>query len=416
MEESPDLLNLGLLFGQEVDEANMTTEELPEVLNFQHKLIQEFCAAKFIAKQIKTNPSFLSTTFSTLEKIQKHGEVLRFTCGLLAAKARVVTNHIGKMLAEETSDNLNEGNDLLNPGLNPFLQEVLEKCHEEGRVLAINPYMCFYPQSGHHLADCVKNSEIVVIDGVKENDPLKLERSSAKVMLSTGTTLNENEDNKSLELVNPVFSLHMNLQSIICYPLPEDVCKLRNFPQLKCFTSIQSLTLGHVIDLIDSINHWPEPELRKLHCQLPSVNPLVPKSTLTQMFNALMTVLRKCKQLQGLMLYHGGPLCGSIPILMEDPPQSLRRLCLGETMLLDEDVRSIAEAVKHHKLQQLEALMIDVNNAVTETTVTELVKACVAVRPDKPLEIVVDKIPTHIESLCKHTKITVKEHQSTSDD
>ncbi len=137
MEESPDLLNLGLLFGQEVDIGNVTTEELPEVLNFQHKLIQEYCAAIFIAKQVRADPSYLNTTFPTLDKIRKYGEVIRFTCGLMAGHARPVINHMGKILARETIDKLNNGDDLMDP----YLHVLFDFCQEEGRVSNINPYI-----------------------------------------------------------------------------------------------------------------------------------------------------------------------------------------------------------------------------------------------------------------------------------
>ncbi len=259
----------------------------------------------------------------------------------------------------------------------------------------------------------MKNSDLVFISGVNENDPLQLDASSAKVMLLVRAfESSESKAQRLLKLVSDIVSSHINLQSITSYAALPDICRLKNFPHLKCISFQTNLSVKNVKDLTESILHWPEPELKTLICPLPTVN----DDDALLATRSLIRVLKRCKQLQELSPIMGGPLTGSMPILMEDPPPPLRKLCLGDTMLLDEDVRSIAEAVKHHKLQQLEALMIHTNSAVTEAAVTELVKACVAVRPGKPLEIVVDKISTHIESLCKYTKITVKEHQSTSDD
>ncbi len=94
MRESSDLLTLGLLFGEDMD---ATSADLPEVLSFQHKLIQEMVAAYYIADQVKRDPLFLKTAFPTWGEVEKHREVVKFTCGLLAQNAAPVINYVGKI-------------------------------------------------------------------------------------------------------------------------------------------------------------------------------------------------------------------------------------------------------------------------------------------------------------------------------
>ncbi len=98
MKESSDLLTLGLLFGEDVD---ATSSDLPKVLSFQHKLIQEMVAAYYIAEQVKIDPSFLKTAFPTWEEVDKHRELVRFTCGLLAnIDTMPVINYVGKLVLQ----------------------------------------------------------------------------------------------------------------------------------------------------------------------------------------------------------------------------------------------------------------------------------------------------------------------------
>ncbi len=101
MEESPDLLTLGLLFGGDVD---ATSEDLPEVLSFQHKLIQEMVAAYYIAEQVQIDPSFLKIAFPTWEKVDEHREVVKFTCGLLAQNAAPLINYVAISMESKNTE------------------------------------------------------------------------------------------------------------------------------------------------------------------------------------------------------------------------------------------------------------------------------------------------------------------------
>ena len=381
---------------------------MPEVLNFQHKLIQEYCAAIFIAKQIRTDPTYLYRTFPTQQKIEKNIEVLVFTCGLLAGDSKVVTDHIGNILSKANVDEVNNGEGLINPSL----MWLLERCHEEGKVLEINPYMCFYPHHGHLLSQCLLESKVVFIHGVDDHDPLEITRSSAKVMLSVPAfEVRESTKKKTLELVTAIVSSAIDLQSITYFRALDDICKLSNFPQLKCIDIWQSLSIQNVMDLIESIHNWKRPEIKKLSFQLPLLDPCDGPRLAPDLLRNLMEALRKCVCLQELNLIMGGPLCGSVASLMQDPPKALKKLFLVDSGLQDDDVRSIAAAIAQNKLNELEKLSISKNHEITDAVVTELIRTCVAARPDKPLKIHVDRLTPDQRLFFIQTKIIVNEHQ-----
>ena len=111
MAESPDILKLGLLFGEDVD---VTTTDLPEVLSFQHKLIQEYLAAVYIAGNIKRDKSLLKNELSTWDKIKGHKEVVKFVCGMLGQNdARPIINHVSMVLSELIEKEIDEGESIM---------------------------------------------------------------------------------------------------------------------------------------------------------------------------------------------------------------------------------------------------------------------------------------------------------------
>ncbi len=121
-----------------------------------------------------------------------------------------------------------------------------------------------------------------------------------------------------------------------------------------------------------------------------------------------MKALRRCTQLKCLALVNGSNTGGSIPVLMDNLPKDFRQLYLCFSMLQDEDVKCIAEAVKEHKLEQLELLGLLECDLITEAAVIFVIKAFIAVRPEKQLIIVVSfPCSAEMEALCKHTNITV---------
>ncbi len=409
MKASEDLLKLGLLFGQEVD---LTTEDLPEVLSFQHKLIQEYLAAIYVAKQIKDDAAFINKAFPSWEKIGMHREVLRFTCGLLVDHdASPVANYIANILVKHTHDQLNL------PILGGYLTiqqtetiKIIESCNEEGRISAFNPNLSVYPSCGHHLSDALKHSRFVLINGVNEHDPLQLSASSIPVILSIREDKCSGKQRELNRLMNALNSSHINVQGIHTDMEWEDMCKISNFIQLK-HIEMRGLSMDQkqVKDLTDSINFLDsEPQLKSMLCFLPEISDQHEANTIYIMYMPFMKALRRCRQLRQLCLVSLGNMSDGVSALMEAPPQDLTFLRLWCYMLQDEVVKSIAEAVKQHKLDKLEGLDISFSELVTEAAVISLIKTVLAVRPDKQLEILVRFSPSsELQALCKHTKVTV---------
>ncbi len=162
-----------------------TSEDLPEVLSFQHKFIQEMVAAYYIAEQVKMDPSFMETAFPTWEEVKKHQEVVRFTCGLLAKteiSANPVMHHVGQMLTDWALNRINrviiiDNEYCLLPGTstsNTMSSNVIiyESLMKESCVLGINPFLSLYPK-GKPLAEVLGNTRIALINGMGTKDVLK---------------------------------------------------------------------------------------------------------------------------------------------------------------------------------------------------------------------------------------------------
>ncbi len=387
------------------------TEDLPEILSFQHKLIQEYFAALFIAEQIKVDRSFLATTFPSTREIISNSDLLRFICGHLASQdARPVTNHISNIGVDEIPRYYKLG--YFQSALVYRFVKILETCCEEGCVSTINPYLSIYPSCGHILSDTITNSQLVIINGVNENDPLKLETSSVPVVVNIMFPEERHEEMKKevSRLMRALASAKINLQVVSCNIMHDDVCKLHSFSQLRCIDFSWPFLFipcdqKHIGDLTDSINSWgPEPQLRSLTCGLPI---LADRRQAISLYIPLIQALSKCSHLEMLFLDEGN-LSDCIPALMGAPPPQLKHMCLRGPTLHDNVIESIAKAVRNHKLQQLEGLLI-VHSPITEAALTTMVKAFVDVRPDKKLYLVVDCYPPELEALCKPTKITLSD-------
>ncbi len=405
---SEDLLKLGLLFGQEVD---IDTQHLPEVLSFQHKLIQEYFAALYIAEEIKANEAFLNDKFPTLQEIHSNSDLLRFICGHLASTdASCITNHIAKAIADKIKDGWISNRaeigkdwvDILEKGL-----DVLKSCHEEGSVSGINPCLCIYPSCGYPLSDVIKNTQFVIITDVKRCDPLKLETSSVPVVINMTKEQKEADEKEVGRLMEALSSRNSNLIAISiknASDLHDSVCKLNSFSHLT-FISLaysKTLTVNNVRDLTQSINsHGSEPQLRSLSCTLPI---LQVREEALALYMPLIQALSKCINLKDLELWDGNP-SECIPGLMGAPPPNLKMLHLFNAQPLDAVVHSIATAVRNHKLQQLEELIFLDCCIPTEEKMTDMIKAFVEVRPDQKIVIAADVLSPEIEAMCRDTQI-----------
>ncbi len=80
-EVGEEIFSLGLLF--ETDETYDTESQW---VSYQHKLIHEFVAAKYIARKVEDDTAFLQTTFPSWPQIVQHQEVYKFCIGLSSNK------------------------------------------------------------------------------------------------------------------------------------------------------------------------------------------------------------------------------------------------------------------------------------------------------------------------------------------
>ncbi len=344
--ESEAILKLGLLFGEDIE---ATTEDLPAVLSFQHKLIQEYLAAVYIAENAKgdTTSTFLSQALPSWEMIQNHREVVQFACGILAdIDARPITNHAAKLMVQHTHNQLNTGvvpsivhhwyNLKFMPRDHTGLS-LIEMCQREGNLsTAINPYLFEYPACGRPLAEVLANSELVYITYIDENDPLELNPSPAQIIVKLVAVDGEEYDRLW-------GALHATPQSLVALELSEvrsaNVTKLSHFHQLK-YLYIEDYEWGEEAseDLAESIDAWgPQPQLR---CFRLSLVPIT---------RSLMTGLCKCSHLMSLH-FCGCNLSGKMSILMASPPPALRSLWFQYCTLISADLDYMTQAMHEGQL------------------------------------------------------------------
>ncbi len=350
--ESEDILKLGLLFGEDT---NATTEELPAVLSFQHKLLQEYLAALYIVQKAKldTAETFLSESFPTLASIENHKEVVKFTCGILGGiHASPIINHIAKLLVHNVHDKLNEG------GAWPDLS-ILESCQKEGGLSA---------------AEVLSNSSLAYITDINSDDTLQLNPSTCDIILDLKEVDSERFDRlwQALKSVNAnVIALHLETVR------STSVTKLHYFPQLK-YLHIESCDCSEETeeDLAESINSWVQPQLT--YCRLCFV----------PMTISLMRALCKCTHLMDLsIILHN--LHGKLDAFMVHPPHALRKLGFFGCSLHGADVDHITGAVRAGHLTSLEELDIQ-QNPIGEVAVGHLLEALICIRPHTHLRLWLD--------------------------
>ncbi len=394
--ESEDILKLGLLFGEDT---NATTEELPAVLSFQHKLLQEYLAAVYIAEHIKLNTSstFLTEAFSTWKTIETDREVVQFACGILAdTDASPIANHVAEVQARNVNYKLNNGKTVhAHLGFHIDLS-ILQSCQKEGGLSPLNLYLSKYPAGGHPLAEVLANTELAYITDIDGNDPLQLKPSPVQVMVKLDRVYSERFD----RLWHALCSVHAIVIALCLNEVRSpNVTKLHHFPQLKylhigyCGCSEEEME-----NLAESINSWgPQPQLT--YCRLGgdtrSRLPL-PRST--------MTALCKCTHLKHLEL-SGCNLDGNLSVFMADPPHALRELRLDMCSLHGADVDHLTQSIRDGHLTSLQELHIPFN-PVGEVAVGHLLEALISIRPHTQLTLGLYR--TGVDKNGKHTDLSYK--------
>ncbi len=355
--ESGEILELGLLFGENVD---ATTTDLPDVLSFQHKLIQEYIAAVYIAENINKG-TFLDETFPTLDMIQTQREVVQFACGILATTdASPLTNHVAKVLGEYISNQINTEGHL--PSANfPFLSSL----QKEGDVSLINPYLNEYPACGRPLAQVLASTKLVYITGIDQNDPLQLNpcpdpaRIVVKLSGERRTLSSERYDRLWQALGSvPTIVIALSLHKLDS----AKEMKLGEFSQLK-YLYLDPVDMVGMSDLREfalSIgSRAPQPPL--IFCQLSAFTSYTSESDhKTSLPRSLLKALSGCNHLKYLTLSQCD-LHDMLSILMVSPPPSLRVLKLCSCNLHAGDIYHLTQSFSNNKLTKLRELNLCFN-------------------------------------------------------
>ncbi len=347
-----------------------TTTDLPSVLTFQHKLIQEYCAAIYITENVTKNEAskFLAQAFPSLHKIETHVEVVKFTCEILGeTDASPITNCVAKVLANHTNDQLNTGH---RPSLQDSLS-LLESFQKEGKVsTVINPHLCEYPKCGHPLAEVMANTELVCITDIDKKDTLQLSHSPAQILIKL-----QKVDGKEYEKLWQAF--HDIQGNVIALDLKRvssaNVTRLGHLPQLK-YLNIISCSKASGEDLAESIKAWGD-QSQLTYCYLWSMPVL----------RSVMTALCKCTHLIHLA-FRSCNLHDKLDAFMACPPPILRDLLLPKCSLHGADVDHITQAITEDQLTHLEQLNIQ-DNPVGEVAVGHLLEALISTRPHTQLNL-----------------------------
>ncbi len=331
MEESEDILKLGLLFGEDTE---ATSEEMPEVLSFQHKLLQEMVAAYYIADQAKTNVSFLNDAFPSWGRVETHKEVVQFTCGLLARSeigARAITDHVAHTLGAGITALINDGrvkifqvepSNIWTARIDFALWKLLQ---EEGRVTHVSPYFSEYPDCGNPLAEVLSNTGLALITGVDSKDSLKVESSTAYVILS----LAETGKGEFSRLWKALKSAKTNIVALHLFECEIDENTMDE--------------LGKYI-----ADRGSEMPLKIIHLDMIPIP------------NSLLASLGKCTRLVHIDMAWCN-LSNRVHLLVDNPSPVLKCLSLTNAHLLSDDVDQIADSVRQNKLGKLEQLDIQYN-------------------------------------------------------
>ncbi len=365
MAESEDILKIGLLFGEDI---NATTEDLPAVLSFQHKLIQEYLAAVYIVENMKLESAatFLNGAFPSWKEIETHREVIQFACGILAdTNASPIGDHVAKVLAQHVHNECNIGKDL------PYLT-ILQSCQKEGGLSALNPYMSEYPACGCPLAEVLTKTEVVYVTGIDRHDTLQLNPSPCSIILRFWPEESGNFTAMNSESFDRLWhALHSVAENVVALQLyavsSENVTKLHKFPKLKTLT-IKHCSKAAVEELTESINCWGlQPKLTRCHLE----NMSIPGS--------LISTLCKCMHVMHIDLSFCN-MRDKVSILMVSPPLAMRELLLDDCSLDCSDLNHITQTIKEGRLKNLQMLGIE-NNPVGEIALGCLLEATISTKP-----------------------------------
>ncbi len=389
--ESAEILQMGLLFGEDIQ---ATTEDLPAVLSFQHKLLQEYLAAVYIVDNIKldTTSTFLEEAFPTWGKIESHREVVKFACGLLAeTDANPITHHVAKVLAQDTRTKLNTGAERHLIYHLDIPLSLLASFQREGKVSnEINPYLCEYPACGRPLGEVLANTELACITDIDKSHTLELNPSSAQVILclKSDSLAPEKEKKTVTDWFDRLWRAFLDTQTDVIAIYMHGVqssnaVKLSHYPNLK-YLHLEGKDLCYDETsgegLAESINAWgPTPQLRT--CTLHDVP--IPRS--------LMTTLSRCTQLFHLKFSgsYVGRKCNlkdKVSLLMASAPPKLKFLGMQQCFIQGGDVHHIIQAVKEGHLSHLEELIIEFN-PVGEVAMGRLLETLIFARQRKQLKV-----------------------------
>ncbi len=395
--ESAEILKLGLLFGEDVD---ATTMELPQVLSFQHKLIQEYLAAVYIAECAKLEGSFLDEIFPTWKSIKwPHREVFLFACGLLAETdhAHLLPNHAAKKLSEYTNNQIADGKDVSVVSLSPSPLKLLVSFQEEGKVSSFNPYIVRYPTCERPLAELLTDTQTVIVAGLDETDPLDLKPSSACILLAP--ELQRGDKGTFARLMRALTSTHTNVTALHLFdkgmymttlgvefynvflgelPPPQTYAGILKSLKDPTFTTSNDILIQSTDgNLAKSIESWgSNGHLR--HCTLWNV----------KLSEAMLEAFCQCTHLLNLNLS-----CCSVEKLtklMAAPPPYLRHLTLQFCSLKGVDVNQIKRAVAEGRLRHLQTLNLQ-GNSIGETAVNSLLSV-IATRPHVQMKLTLCRI------------------------
>ncbi len=343
--------------------------DFPAVLTFQHKLLQEYLAAIYIAELSKKDEAaeFLAEAFPTIEKIEEHREVVLFACGILGETGvHPVVNHVAYISAEHVKNHLDAGKGIPDTPL-------LALCQHESGITGINPYLSEYPACGDTLAEVLSNSNLVFIKSININDTLELTPTSADIILTLIFI-----DSSFDKLWQALEGIGANIIALQANYLTTDnvtITKLSHISTLKYLHLVTYIPSSKSMEtLAKSVNAWgPDPPLR--YCKL--VTSSLPESFLSS--------VGKCARLLNLDL-NMSDLKDKLHSLMTVPPPNLRKLSLNECSLSSADVHAIVQAINEGALNHLQKLDIGCN-PVGETPIRSLLEALIRSRPNTTLDL-----------------------------
>ncbi len=400
LDECDTILKLGLLFGEDPE---ATTEELPEVLSFQHKLLQEYLAAVYLVDLLKQDceAQVLNKAFPTWEKIEMHREVVNFLCGLLSdSDATPVTDHTAQALLQHTHDQLNRGEwptvitnlFVPSPGIT-----LLEGFQREGSVSAFNQYLTVYPASSHllyrdrtravanTLSDVLSNTHLVVITELNDTDTqLKDPISCSTEIIVNLMAVDDKMCSKLWQILQPVDK--NNVLALSCFNINNEyISKLSHFSKLK-HLSLSDCSEIDIETLSESITSWGS-ESKLKFCRLEFMT--VPES--------LLNALRNCTFLIRIEI-SDSTFDDGVGQFMSCPPPAMDTLKITNCSLGEPDIASITEAFAQKRLGNLTHLDIS-KNPTGQTAINSLFETLLATRPDKTLEVDISSITDEDEEL-----------------